>query len=214
MKLCFRRAQTKTSNLARDQHQRIQMLWGMSLLVIVSIPFVQAKISPATRLHEFVEGVGAFLIAIAIVGRTWCALYIGGRKLRELVQSGPYSVVRNPLYLFSFIGVVGICLGTGSFTLTIVVAFVAALIFRHIIRLEEKALLNQFGVAFTEYAERVPRFLPCFSLWKDAGTVSITPNRVVRTFRDAALMLLALPAWNLIDALQQMQILPVLVYLP
>jgi len=130
------------------------------------------------------------------------------------VQCGPYSIVRNPLYVFSLFGVVGICLGTGSFILTSIIALVSALIFRHLICLEERALLDQFGPAFTEYAARVPRLRPRFSLWRDAVTVDVIPKRVLRTFCDAALMLLALPAWDLIDTLQQMQILPVLLYLP
>lgn len=114
---------------------------GGGILLLVSVPFVQAKISPATSYHEFIEGVGAFLIVVAIVGRTWCALYIGGRKLEELVQCGPYSIVRNPLYVFFLFGVVGICLGTGSFILTSVIALVSTLIFRHLIRLERTRLL-------------------------------------------------------------------------
>jgi protein-S-isoprenylcysteine O-methyltransferase Ste14 len=214
MKLCFTRVFAENSSLGRNQHQRMQMLWGVSILLLVSVPFVQAKISPATSYHEFIEGVGAFLIVVAIMGRTWCALYIGGRKLKELVQCGPYSIVRNPLYVFSLFGVVGICLGTGSFILTSVIALVSALIFRHLIRLEERALLDQFGPTFTEYAARVPRLWPRFSLWRDAVMVDVIPKRVLRTFCDAALMLLALPAWDLIDTLQQMQILPVLLYLP
>lgn len=214
MKLCFTRVFAENSSLGRNQHQRMQMLWGVGILLLISVPFVQAKISPATSYHEFFEGVGAFLIVVAIVGRTWCALYIGGRKLEELVQCGPYSIVRNPLYVFSLFGVVGICLGTGSFILTSVIALVSTLIFRHLIRLEERALLDQFGPAFTEYAARVPRLWPRFLLWRDAITVNVIPKRVLRTFCDAALMLFAIPAWDLIDTLQQMQILPVLLYLP
>ena len=41
------------------------------------------------------------MILICILGRTWATLYIGGQKQRELVTKGPYSVVRNPLYLFT-----------------------------------------------------------------------------------------------------------------
>src|SRR5882757_8547660 len=51
--------------------------------------------------HEMVEWVGVVLIVLCVMGRTWASLYIAGRKGEKLVSDGPYSVCRNPLYLFS-----------------------------------------------------------------------------------------------------------------
>ena len=42
---------------------------------------------------------GTLLIALGTGFRLWAGLYIGGHKERELVTSGPYSCVRNSLYL-------------------------------------------------------------------------------------------------------------------
>ena len=50
---------------------------------------------------RLIEMAGLVLILVCILGRTWCTLYIGGLKKRELVTAGPYSVVRNPLYVFT-----------------------------------------------------------------------------------------------------------------
>src|SRR6476660_1715925 len=41
-------------------------------------------------------GWGAFLGGTAL--RLWATGYVGGRKRRELVTEGPYSLCRNPLY--------------------------------------------------------------------------------------------------------------------
>jgi len=69
---------------------------GLALAAALAVlPFLRSQ--PAGSLHEAVEGAGLALIAAAIVGRAWCTLYIGGRKLHELVTAGPYSISRNPL---------------------------------------------------------------------------------------------------------------------
>lgn len=202
------------SKLGRRQRQRMRLLWALSILLVCLVLFVQAKASPDSASHEFIEDIGAALIAVAVLGRTWCSLYIGGRKLHELVTNGPYSIVRNPLYVFSCIGALGIGLGTASVVLAGVMALVTALVFQGVIRIEEEALQDRFGAAFAEYAARVPRLWPRPSLWVDAPTLSVSPNRVVRTFFDSAVMLLTIPALELVEVLQQMHLLPVFLYLP
>src|SRR5262245_36127901 len=60
------------------------------------------------------EMLGFLLLIIAALGRLWAFAYIGGKKNRELCQEGPYSLTRNPLYLFSFVGVIGASLALQS----------------------------------------------------------------------------------------------------
>lgn len=48
--------------------------------------------------HRHIEAVGLLLLAICIVGRSVSSLYISGYKNAHLVDSGPYSICRNPLY--------------------------------------------------------------------------------------------------------------------
>ena len=50
---------------------------------------------------------GFALLAVAALWRIWCALFIAGTKNGELCDRGTVLVVRNPLYLGNFAGVVG-----------------------------------------------------------------------------------------------------------
>ena len=99
------------------------------------------------------------LLAARTLGKQWTyrARVIEGH---ELITAGPYSVVRNPIYL----GMFGMLLATGlvfSRWWNFLGAIVFFLIGNQIrIRAEEKLLREAFGSQFDEYARQVPAFLP------------------------------------------------------
>lgn len=97
------------------------------------------------------------------MGRLWCSLYISGYKDAALVTTGPYSLCRHPLYLFSLIGFSGIGLATRSLTLTILVVGAFLLTYPSVIRREETFLLSKFGSDFEAYAAHTPRLIPRFA---------------------------------------------------
>jgi protein-S-isoprenylcysteine O-methyltransferase Ste14 len=164
--------------------------------------------------HEMIEWIGIVLIVVCILGRTWCTLYIGGRKIEELVTDGPYSVSRNPLYFFSILGAAGVGAQLGSVAAGAVCAALAWLVFYVVVLQEERLLSARHGAAYANYLATVPRFLPNPALWRDLPTVTVRPPRVVRTFADAMLFLLAVPAAELFEYLQELHVLPVLLHLP
>jgi len=164
--------------------------------------------------HELLE-VGSYLLLIlCVLGRSWCSVYIGGRKAKLVVDGGPYSVVRNPLYVFSFIGVLGIGLASGTATLPILMGAAFALYYSFVVREEERVLTAKFGQEFVEYLNRVPRWIPDFSLWHDVRRAEIDPRTVLITMRDSVWFFAALPAFELIEWLQMAGHLPILLRLP
>ncbi len=92
----------------------------VALIGLVGLSLVSQSIGGVDSVwHERVELAGFVAMIVSIVGRAWCSLYIGGRKKSEIVDRGPYSVTRNPLYLFSFIGAFGIGAQSGSVTIAL-----------------------------------------------------------------------------------------------
>ncbi len=81
-------------------------------------------------------------------------------KGHELITQGPYSIVRNPIYL----GMFGMILGTGLVFSRWWMALIAIFFFlignQIRIRAEEKLLRESFGEKFDDYARRVPAFFP------------------------------------------------------
>lgn len=176
---------------------------------------VTTSVHPAAEtVHEMIEWLGIVLIVVCILGRTWSSLYIGGRKIEEFVQTGPYSVMRNPLYFFSFLGAAGVGMQVGSLVLGLICMMLAWLVFYVVVRQEEQVLGERYGEAYRAYLARVPRFLPKPSLWHDEPTLTIRPPRVLMTFADALVFLLAVPVAELFEHLQETGVIPVLLRLP
>ena len=79
---------------------------------------------------------------------------------RLLVESGPYALVRNPMYLGIFL--IGLGLGCALFQYWAICLFLAIFAVRYVrlIFSEEKKLLVIFGNSFVDYCKKVPRFFP------------------------------------------------------
>jgi len=97
--------------------------------------------------------------AVQTLGKQW-TYQARVLKDHDLVTQGPYSIVRNPIYL----GMFGMILSTGlvfSRWWHVLIAIVFFLVGNHIrIRAEEKLLRETFGKKFDDYAARVPAFIP------------------------------------------------------
>ena len=206
---------TATTGFDLQHIQRVRK-WaiGLSLLAAVALSMFTGTRWGDGAFHEGVESIGLGAIVISIVGRAWCSLYIGGRKKVEIVDTGPYSVSRNPLYLFSHLGSFGVGAQTGSLSLALLFMTVSIVIFHFTIRREESWLLQAFGEPYAAYMRRVPRNGPDFSRWRDAASLEIRPQFFLTTIRDGLVFLLAVPIFEAIDRLQAMGWLATLLRLP
>ncbi|TIP81472.1 MAG: isoprenylcysteine carboxylmethyltransferase family protein, partial [Mesorhizobium sp.] len=97
-----------------NQRKRLLVVQALSIAAIGALLFSRPGWNEASSLHEVVEMIGFVLILVCIFGRLWSILYVGGRKNSELAVRGPYSITRNPLYLFSTIGAFGVGFMFGS----------------------------------------------------------------------------------------------------
>lgn len=206
-------ATASSRSLSGYQHARRVVLFLMLLAAFCILLFVSSY-PEESEFHEFVEAVGVSLIGIAIIGRLWCTLYIGGRKSEEIVANGPYSIVRNPLYVFSAIGAAGAGAQTGSAIIGLIFGVVTVIAFIVVALREEKHLRDKFGEAYDAYCARVPRMLPNFSLYRDAPTITVTPRTLYTTFFDSLVFFSAMPVFEFVEHLQLEHVLPVLLRLP
>jgi protein-S-isoprenylcysteine O-methyltransferase Ste14 len=200
-------------NLRRVQRIRKGVLL-IAILAVLAFAAVTRSLGGETLLHEGLEAIGLALIAICIVGRAWCSLYIGGRKKAEIVDRGPYSITRNPLYVFSFMGAFGMGALTGSATIAVLFLVIAVAVFAATVRREEAWLHATFGDVYDVYVARTPRFWPDVSRWRDAETLEVRPTFFLRTLLDGAVMVIAYPLFESIEYLQDIGWIRVFLSLP
>ncbi|MBN9242385.1 MAG: isoprenylcysteine carboxylmethyltransferase family protein [Mesorhizobium sp.] len=206
--------QPRGAALSRYQSMRRLMLAGLVALLFVLLLFGQSVFPPETIVHEIIEMFGVLLIFLGIVGRLWSTLYIGGRKSEEVVTGGPYSITRNPLYVFSSLAAAGVGAQMGSFVAMIGFGLICAGAFHIVIRREERFLKTAMGAPYEAYLKRVPRFWPKLSLYQEGNTGSFKPKLLRTTLLDGLVFLAAAPFFEIIDAAQTSGWLPVLFRIP
>lgn len=199
-----RNVQSVWEHVAQAQALRRYALVLLGIASVASLLWVRSGWPEDGWMHEGVEWIGILLIVLAIFGRCACMLYLSGRKGAELVAQGPYSISRNPLYVFSLLAVFGIGLQTGSIIAATALAMAAFLVFRWVIRKEEHLLRTAFGQAFDDYCARVPRFWPRWRLWQSPEQITTDLPGLWRTLRDAAPYFLAIPLFEGIELIQQL----------
>ena len=94
------------------------------------------------------------------LGRQW-RLDAGLNSDHELVQSGPYRVVRHPIYTSMF----SMLLGTGLLLATPLLLLLPSILLLAIgteirVRIEDQLLASRFGDQFQDYRRRVSAYIP------------------------------------------------------
>jgi protein-S-isoprenylcysteine O-methyltransferase len=103
-------------------------------------------------------GVGFAILARFWIGRNWSGI-ITIKEQHELIQSGPYRIVRHPIYTGLLLAYLSTAIVHGE--LRGFVGFVLLLLgFGLKLRMEETFMVQQFGNAYLDYKRRVKALVP------------------------------------------------------
>lgn len=163
--------------------------------------------------QRLIQLLGVMLIIVCIAGRTLTYICIS-QKTYTLMKTGPYALLRNPLYLFSMIGAVGAGAVFGALSFAAISGFAVTLVLYYRTLAEEQTLLRLHGDVYRNYMAEVPRFIPRRWSWQPVDVNSVRWSKVIRTFIDACLPLLMLPLAGWQHYLHAARIVPVIAWLP
>ena len=126
---------------------RITLAWIFAFLLIFSA-------------RDYPNLPGIFICFVGASLRFWASGYL--RKDSRPAVGGPYSFVRNPLYLGTYLMATGTAWASRNEVLFVAVTVVFGAIYYFIILDEETKLHEIFGPPYKKYCENVPRFFPRF----------------------------------------------------
>ena len=162
-------ARWKGSGEKADRGQRSTIVLNTSMALGIGFCLVLPLVFPQATLRQPLLFVGGVVLVLVGMGWRWYAIrelgrYFTGaiviRKDHQVVQTGPYKVIRHPAYtgiLISGIGT-GLMVGNILSLLALMVGMFVGLWYR--IAVEEQALRTSLGPAYEAYMQRTKRLIP------------------------------------------------------
>lgn len=162
-----RRSRSRTGT--KQDRSTLGVLWIVIMISITAGVFVagnwRAGVLPNGRLFEIT---GVVLFAVGLLLRWWAIVTLGRfftvdvtiEKDHELVERGPFRLVRHPSYtgvLLAFVGFALTLRNWGALLVILVPIFAA---FIHRMNVEEEALSRALGSRYIEYMKRTKRLVP------------------------------------------------------
>ncbi len=161
--------------------------------ILIMIPFGFLAIFSVPRAFEgtwldiLFDTAGFALFVLGGGFRWWATLYIGGKKYNTVVDEGPYSICRNPLYLGTFLTLLAFSCYLESLTFGVGAVLAAVFYLSVTVAAEEAMLREKFGQPFIDYCNTVPRFVPKFRLFHSPAEITVSVRGVwsetIRTAR-------------------------------
>lgn len=136
---------------------------AVALSLFASFAIMVAGVLPDRQARPQAELLADLLLAAGLAYSVWALVWLRRSfsilpEARRLVTGGPYALSRHPLYLGEALATVGLLIPIAGWMAAALAACAAgAQLIR--IRWEEAVLAAEFP-DYTEYARRVPRYLP------------------------------------------------------
>lgn len=123
-------------------------------MVLNGGPTISSPTLTLVSIAFMVLGLGFSLYALSWLGRSFGAV----PAARRLVRTGPYRVVRHPLYAGEMVTFIGVVIGElTAFSVMVLFAMVAVQFYR---ALQEEKVLTEAFPDYEDYSQDTRRFIP------------------------------------------------------
>ena len=134
------------------------ILAGAGLQALRPLPFLPPGLAAAVGIPLVVVALVLFVFSIREFRRARTSVR-PDRPTTAIIQSGPYRLSRNPIYLAMTLLHLGGAVWVNSLWLLITLAFALGVMSAGVIAREERYLERKFGEAYRDYRARVRRWI-------------------------------------------------------
>ena len=150
----------------------VACICAVSAIVSSGAPAMMVILGTAAGIDPGIARTAGYLLLAVLMGfvsafRMWAGSELTARRVMAfrvqtdtLRTSGPYLLVRNPIYLADFVAMSGFTLCLPAPGLLMPLLFLAH--YMRLIRYEEESLSTGFKTTYSDYSRSVPRLLPSF----------------------------------------------------
>ena len=158
------KANRRRESFASRVSHGLPLIVAGALMVRRPVAFLAARLLPA-NLPVFVAGTA--VVAIGLLFCVWARVHLGTnwsasvtvKQGHELVRTGPYRLVRHPIYTGLLLAMLGTAIARGHVQGFVAVA-IAGAAFLQKLRIEERWMQETFGDAYARYRAEVPALIP------------------------------------------------------
>jgi protein-S-isoprenylcysteine O-methyltransferase Ste14 len=126
--------------------------------------FAERRFLPDSAIYLWIglfmtlTGVMFAIWARATLGRNWSGI-VTIKQNHELIRTGPYALVRHPIYTGLLFALLGTTIFDGQIrTLILIVAVLS--VFTHKMKIEEQFMTAHFGSQYASYRQKTKALLP------------------------------------------------------
>jgi protein-S-isoprenylcysteine O-methyltransferase Ste14 len=162
-----RRSRSKTGT--KQDRSTLGMIWLVIAISVTAGIFVALNFRAAALPYGQIFAIaGVVLFAAGLLLRWWAIITLGRfftvdvtiEKDHELVERGPFRIVRHPSYTGVLLAFVGYALSLRNWAALLVILPPIGAAFIRRMNVEEDALSRALGPHYTDYMKRTKRLVP------------------------------------------------------
>ena len=162
-----RRSRSKTGT--RQDRSTLGIIWLVIAVSIMAGVFgAQNFRAAAIPYGRVFASAGVVLFVAGLILRWWAIIALGRfftvdvtiEKGHDLVERGPFRIVRHPSYAGVLLAFVGLALSLRNWAALLVILMPIGAAFIHRMNVEEDALSRALGPRYAEYMKRTKRLVP------------------------------------------------------
>ncbi len=160
--------------IKRDKSYKTLHAVRFSLLFIWAVGFFLAELNQLKLLPQaeptltYIRLSGLILFSLSGLWVLWARWVLGKwfstkfaiKKGHQIIKTGPYRIVRHPIYLGGILAIWGFTLAMDSLITLIILAIPFPITFYLNIKAEERLFLKEMTAEYQKYQQEVPRLIP------------------------------------------------------